>query len=104
MSILLSQFIPPFPSPSVSTSPQKISIADWSRGKEQGGSGGLPGDWSRPHPLPTTLPRLPVSGPLTIAGLAVTVQGEALAAGTGVGARGADAHLLTVMVTRGTQV
>ena len=104
MPILLSQFIPPSPSPSVSTSPQKTSIADWSRGKEQAGSGGLPGDWPRPHPLPATLPRLPVSGPLTVAGLAITVQAEALAAGTGVGARGADTHLLTVMVARGTQV
>ena len=45
-----------------------------------------------------------MSGPLTIAGLAVTVQGEALAAGTGVGTRGADTHLLTVMVARGTQI
>lgn len=42
--------------------------------------------------------------PLTIAGLAITVQGEALVAGTGVGAWRTDAHLLTVMVPCGTQV
>lgn len=40
--------------------------------------------------------------PLTIAGLAVSVQGEALSAGTGVGACDAEAHLLTVVVSCGT--
>lgn len=55
-------------------------------------------------PSPILPPGPAVSSPLTIASLAITVQGEALAAGAGVGAWGADAHLLTVVVSRGTQV
>lgn len=65
---------------------------------------GFLGRGQGPVPCPPPSPGLPVSGPLTIAGLAITVQGEALAAGAGVGARGAEAHLLAVMVACGAQV
>lgn len=57
-----------------------------------------------PLPLPVPGPGLHHVQPLTIAGLSIAVQGEALMAGTGVGAWRADAHLLTIVVPCGTQV
>lgn len=64
---------------------------------------------SQSPPSPTSSPAPGQAGlsdtqPLTIAGLAVTVQGEALMAGTGIGARRADTQLLTIVVPCGTQV
>lgn len=83
-----------------------VYLVDWSRSRGHDASdGGLPG--CSQSPLPPPLPPLPGLAqvqPLTIACLAVTVQGEAFMAGTGVGAWRADAHLLTIVVPCGTQV